>query len=147
MAGEGREQAGRDLVVVSGREASEIEVFASEELRRYLSILQGAPVAACAAEDLTREAGCRPVVCGLPGSNSLIAELVASDPMPANLGPDGFILRTQALGELSTWLITGGSETGVLYGVYAFIEELGATFLISGDHLPRSPSGPPFAAP
>ena len=136
MAGEGREQAGRDLVVVSGREVSEIEVFASEELRRYLSILQGAPVAACAAEDLTREAGCRPVVCGLPGSNSLIAELVASDPMPANLGPDGFILRTQALGELSTWLITGGSETGVLYGVYVFIEELGATFLISGDHLP-----------
>ena len=136
MAGHGRGQSGGDLVVVSAREASDIEAFAGEELRRYLAILQGAPVAARASEDLTREAGCRPVICGLPESNPLVAELVASDPIPATLAPDGFILRNQALGDLSAWLITGGSETGLLYGVYAFLEELGATFLISQDLLP-----------
>ena len=136
MAGHGRGQSGGDLVVVSGREASDIEAFAGEELRRYLAILQRAPVAACASEDLTREAGCRPVICGLPESNPLVAELVASNPIPATLAPDGFILRAQALGDLSACLITGGSETAVLYGVYAFLEELGATFLISQDLLP-----------
>ena len=126
----------RKLTVVVGREATALEVFAGEELCRCLKGLRGVPVSIVHSDEWLENEGMNPILVGLPETNPLVAELVGEGRDPASLEPDGFILRSQDFRGSPAWLVSGRTAIGVLYGVYALLEEAGATFQISGDLLP-----------
>ncbi len=77
------------------------------------------------------------IVVGTPLSNHLICK--ASDQGLidlVSLGGDEFILKQTVLDGATVLLIAGGSPRGAVYGVCELFEQLGCTFVISGDHLP-----------
>ncbi len=132
------DQPSNQLVVIVGEKAGPLELFAAEELRRYLRRLSGKPVTITNSTEWTATDGTNPIVVGLPVNNPLAFEMVKEGQDPTSLGPDGFIIRSQEFAGSTAWLVTGHTEIGVLYGAYALLEEAGATFLISGDLLPET---------
>ena len=123
--------------IVIGRLATPLEVFAGEELSRYLERLGGAPVSIVNSDEWSESEGMNPIIVGLPETNPLVAEMTGEGKDSASLEPDGFILRSQDFRGSPACLVTGRTAIGVLYGAYALIEEAGATFQISGDLLPE----------
>ncbi len=52
------------------------------------------------------------------------------------LGKDRYWIKTDAYRNKKIHLIVGGDENGVLYGAYAFAEQLGVRFYLEGDVVP-----------
>jgi hypothetical protein len=125
-------QAGSSLpaaptLVSIRKDASDLELFAASELRRYVYLRTGKLL------PVTRKvsAGDRIVVsrkdakfCGRLGST---------------LGPQQFTLQTSTARDGKVWWIVGGDEVGTLYGAYRFAEKLGVRFGVDGDVLPDEP--------
>jgi hypothetical protein len=86
--------------------------------------------------DWTPGGGESAVIIGVPKHNSLVAERSNSNAGETELGSEGYLLQSGKLGGTPTWLVTAGTEIGVLYGAYALLEAAGATFQISEDLLP-----------
>ena len=135
------EPTDRALSVVVGEDAGSLEVFAAAELARYLGLLSGCEIITWRADEWLESRVGVPLAVGLASSNSLVAKLLGADSAAAKLGPEGFLLRSYLFARSPAWLVTGAAEIGVLYGVYALLEEVGATFLISGDLLPQPRRG------
>ncbi len=129
--------AGSRTTIVLGVDATPFEAFAGKELSRYLGCLSGLPVAIATSDEWTGDDREDCVLVGLPETNPLIQEVLREEGAPTNLDPDGFVLRSQKFRGLPSWLVTGRTAMGVLYGVYSLLEEAGATFLLSGDLLPE----------
>ncbi len=91
-------------------DAGEQEVYAADELRRYLELMSGKPFC------VVREKGEKPVIAVGKAALDFI-------PLDEGLGNDGFIIKTagENLG------IYGGKR-GVIYGVYELLERLGCRF-------------------
>ncbi len=96
--------------------ASEPELFAAEELQKYLRQMTGVEV---------------PVSARSRGSKTIHVGVVSGDDSPLrNAGDDGFIIRTRK----EALVLAGASPRGALYAVYAFLEEvLGCAWLKPGD--------------
>lgn len=101
-----------DYKIVIAADAIPSERYAAEELQRYLEIMSGSNLS------IVTDSGQANPRAILVGDSKHSRELL-SDPRLAELGPDGFILRSDA-GRL---LIVGGKPRGTLNGVYTLLEE------------------------
>jgi len=111
--------------IVVPKDAHAAEQMAAEELARYVKMISGAElpvVSEGALADQAIEIGRTKAA-----TQALAAEL-AQD-------PDGtFIEATER-----RLILTGGSDRGVLFAVYAFLESLGCRFLAQDvEHIPKS---------
>ncbi|MDZ7371975.1 MAG: hypothetical protein ONB12_12485, partial [candidate division KSB1 bacterium] len=112
--------------------ASDLERLAGKELRRYLY--------ACSGELATISSGHGEqgdIFLALQGSR-LEAELFSrfKDLSRETLPVQGYAIHTVLEKGRPRVVIRGGSETGVLYGAYRFIEALGVRFYLHDDVLP-----------
>jgi len=120
--------SGRDLVrdgvsrytVVISAQAPPAERRAAEEFRRFIADMSGARLPL--ADDSRKVRG--PLV--LIG-RSRVLQRIAPGAVPADLGPEGFVIETRG-GHL---LIAGGGQRGTMYGVYEFLERLGCRWFTS----------------
>lgn len=99
-----------DYSIIISENAKPVEKTAAEELSKYLKKMSGAdiPVVSDSAEESENE-----IIIGNTDRD------VYSGVDFAELGEEGFCLK--AVGK--KLLIAGGSERGVIYGVYTFLEE------------------------
>ncbi len=104
------------LVIVQKHESGPRVKLAATELRRYIYLRTG--------------------------SLCKISDIKAASSSQINLNIDGslteeqFTIRTKTTGGHSVITITGGSDQGILYGAYRFIEKLGVRFYLHGDVIP-----------
>lgn len=105
-------------------DATALERFAAEEIRRYVYLRTGRllPVQKGVARGDRIVVSCKnPRFCGDLGQE---------------LGPDQFTLRTLQDDKQTSWWVVGGDETGTLYGAYRLAEKLGVRFGLDEDILP-----------
>ena len=113
--------------VVCAADADALELLAAQELIRYLRLLTGSE---------------NPRTDRLPGQGTVIVlhpaacrELgvtaAACDP-----GDQGFVIRSGTRGQLHYVAIAALAPRGLLYGVYALLEELGMGFYLGGETFP-----------
>ena len=110
------------------------EELAARELARFLTVLTGC--ASLLAAEAPAEGAC---------------VILTSDPMVAAsygvamaeeaLGDEGFHLRAFARGEQAGVVVAADTPVGVLYGVYALLEELGMGFMLGGETYPDGCGG------
>lgn len=114
--------------IVLGREASASERHAAAELQRFLEEISGARLPV-----VTEQGGPRLILVG----NSGVARKLKLSVDPAEVGPEGFRLRTAG----PHLLIAGGRRRGTLYGVYTFLEKLGCRwFTAEVSRIPKRPT-------
>ncbi len=117
--------------IVVPLKATPTERFAAEELRRYVAAMTGAEL-----KILTDEAPPAEGVINV-GRTALAAPLANRfDASLAGPGSDSFIIKKDDKG---TVIITGGSDRGMLYGVYEFLETQGCRWFFPGkigEHVP-----------
>ena len=94
--------------------ASPSEQHGAEELQKFLEEMSGARLPI--VTDARRPDGDLVLV----GDSKQLQKLGLQIPF-ANLGTEGFVLRTEG----KHLVIAGGKQRGTLYGVYAFLEKLG----------------------
>lgn len=104
------------LVIVRKPESSSRVKLAATELRRYIYLRTGS---LCKISDTT-SASSSQIIFNTDGS----------------LTEEQFNIRTKTTGQRSIVTITGGSDQGILYGTYRFIEKLGVRFYLHGDVIP-----------
>ena len=76
-------------------------------------------------------------ILGRPGHNPLIDKLIAEGKLSVNSGPQGYVLKKLKIDGQDEIMIAANDETGVLYGVYGFLEEHeGISFSFDGDIIP-----------
>ncbi len=129
------------LEILIGADAPEVERFAANELRRYLQMLFG--------RDISITAGPAPAdtplaLIGSPETNPAIAALGLESEWP-ELSDQGLVVKSLNAGGQPVWLIGGGAPPATLWAVYELVEQLGVTFLLSGDVFPDAPG--PLALP
>jgi len=103
-------------VIVCKQENGTLVKLAASELRRYIYLRTGS---------LSKIADSAPAKVGQ-------IELIID---PA-LGAEQFSIHTTVAGRSRRVIIKGGSEQGILYGAYRFIEKLGVRFYLHGDVIP-----------
>jgi hypothetical protein len=111
------------------RDASELESFAANEVRRYVYLRTGKVL---------------PVKKGVTSSDRIVVACKNTrfcGGLGPDLGPQQFTLRTGMVGGNRVWWIVGGDEVGTLYGAYRFAEKLGVRFGLDGDVVPDEPLG------
>jgi hypothetical protein len=109
------------------RDASELESFAAEEVRRYVFLRTGKLLAVKQGVI----SGDRVV---LTCKNSKLCGELGTD-----LEPQQFTLKSSTAGGKSVWWIVGGDAVGTLYGAYRFAEKLGIRFGLDEDVVPDEP--------
>lgn len=126
----------RCAVIVPAR-ASVVERHAADELRQFLNKVSGAEV----AERGHREAGLFSIFLGTPATCPEIGSFGVREEVE-RLSSEGFLLQADDRG----LLIAGRTPRGVLYGVYAFLEEqIGLRWFFPGEAGEYCPSKPTVA--
>ena len=97
-------------------DATPTQAAARTELLRGLGGLLGATPASADAVD-----GDGAIVVGTPASSPLVARLGLDT---AGLGPEGYLIRSVAIGGHDATVIAAGTDVGTLYGVFAFLRLL-----------------------
>lgn len=104
------------------------ECFAAVELQAFLRRLTGRTADFVIVDDDVCPAG-EIIVVGGPTSNAVARQLAASlaiEPAPlAALGPEGYRIKTDTIGNHRVTIVAGGSRVGTLYGVYDLLHRLG----------------------
>jgi len=116
-------------VVVLPVTASALERHAARELARYIGAMSGGD-AAIETEDSPRE----------PGRTALFVgrTKLGAAAIPADLPPDGFIVKTVPQDGRTVLLVVGASDTSTLYAAYDTLERLwGVGFMWDGEHVPH----------
>lgn len=113
--------------IVVGSEPTKLERLAARELQKYL--YAGTDTLLPIADHAQGDA----IAVGTPASNPLVRRL---EPQIAELGDQGFLLRTLKDGNRRVLLVAGNTPHGVLYGVYSLLEEYGFGFYLGGDAIP-----------
>ena len=120
---------GLPLTVEAGHTRTPSGNLAVRELQRYLGKMFANPVT------VSEQAQNPVVVMGTPESNPLIQQMIRQGKivLPQGKNADqGYAIKTVG----KTIYVAASTEIGMLYGVYALLEEYGACFQISGDCLP-----------
>lgn len=104
------------LVIVRKPECSPRVQLAASELRRYIYLRTGS---------LSKIAETAPASAGQIGLT-----------IDRALGAEQFSIRTTVINSHRMVSIKGGSDLGILYGAYRFIEKLGVRFYLHGDVIP-----------
>lgn len=116
-----------DFRIVLPKEADAVMRYAASELQRYLLDISGAYLP---ADGVTTDGPC--LVLG-----------TASDGRPKFTDPDGFAISTRP----QRVEITGGNSLGMLFGVYAFLEQLGCRWIVPGPDGEVVPKHDPLIVP
>ena len=116
-------QSGRPMTTIQiGASASAQEVFAAEEIRTFIRRFTGAELAIFT----NRQSTTTPTVIalGTPDSNPVIRLLLADRHLhlDADLGDEGYVLKTVELDNKVIIAIAGNASRGVLYGAYDLVE-------------------------
>ena len=139
----------QDIMVVLGQAATDFEVYASNELVKYLKMLFHLNVSMENEQNVTANSLNAPaILLGTPQSNPLLVELLARGRVPFDEeapGDDGYVIKSETYKNQNVILIGGSNENGVLYGVYEFLQLYGIRFYSTGDVLPENPN--PFSLP
>lgn len=118
--------------------------LAAKELKRYLYLVTGKlpEIAPLSGKDKPQK---NSIV--LANNDELSKLGFQTDEMPKiAFKGDGFLIIQQDIGGKPALAIIGGTDLGVLYGAYRYIEELGVRFYPHGDVLPaEKPETIPFA--
>ena len=122
--------------IVLGESASDSDCFAAGELQSYieklakvrLDIVKPAEALAAGEEAM--------VLVGQPENNALARNALDGVHDTAQLDEEGFVIHTGELQGRPTVALAGRTDIGTLYAVYALVEMLGATFVLSKDILP-----------
>ena len=140
LAGCGRGAKGP--VIYIAKDALALERFGAAELRRYLYLSTGGlgPIIRIDSFRDLRKPGLILDQKGrwLPGSakGPLSADRIHAG-LLTDLSPGEYKLMTVKQNGKSHLLIAGGGGTGILYGIYTFIEKLGVRFYLDGDVVPE----------
>jgi hypothetical protein len=113
--------------LLPGRNSSDIERYAVQELRGYLARLTDEKVAQEPGDGTA-------IVIGARASNPTLAEFTPS--LPETLGEQEIVVASGSYAGQPAVAITGGSPAAVLWATYAFLEKLGVVFEFSGEILP-----------
>lgn len=121
----------RSISIVLSEKASELEIFAADELKRYLSIIypnrQFPRVSALPDKQPA-------ILLGTLKSFPELKEFIQENDLKK---PDSFVVtRTKPKGEF-LGIVAGADPRGTLYGVYALLEELGFGFYLSYETKPE----------
>ncbi|MFN8008349.1 MAG: alpha-glucuronidase family glycosyl hydrolase [Terriglobia bacterium] len=124
--------------IIVGISPSESTLFAASEMQKYLTALSGAPLKIVSdAEASKHSRQTTQILIGNPENNSLIREAVQLGLVNfAPLKPGGYLLKSWHLKHQPIVVVGGNDEAATLYAVYEFIEQLGVTFLLTGDVIP-----------
>jgi len=114
-------------VISIRQDASELELLAANEVRRYIYLRTGTVMQ---VKKGVRNGDQVAVTCK---SREFCGEL------GQELGPQQFRLKTVAADRGKTWWVVGGDEVGTLYGAYRFAEKLGVRFGLDEDVVPDEP--------
>lgn len=121
--------------VVVGRGAGSLELYAAEELRKYLRDLYGfdAPL------ENDPEANCDGyLIVGNPESNpEITAALTGEWP---KISDQGIVLKRGSLRRKPALVLGGGSPAATLWAVYEFVQRAGVQFLLEKDVFPSHPA-------
>ena len=118
------------------RDASDSDCFAAGELQSYieklakvrLDIVKPAEALAAGEEAM--------VLVGQPENNALARNALDGVHDTTQLDEEGFVIHTDEMEGRPTVALAGRTDIGTLYAVYALVEMLGATFVLSKDILP-----------
>lgn len=130
----GRQSA---AVIVVSKDAPKLEQLAAVELARYIEKLSYAKPDIVGPDDIEKDEEKTLLLVGSPETNPLAGKALAEMQNPEKLKAGGFVIHTDSLDKHPVVVISGVDEVGTLYGVYAILEMLGATFLLTGDLLPE----------
>jgi hypothetical protein len=114
-------------VIAIRKDATELEAFAANEVRRYVYLRSGKVL---------------PVKRGLTAGNRIVVSSRNAGfcgELGNRLGPHQFTLKSGTAGGKRVWWIVGGDEVGTLYGAYRFAEKLGIRFGLDEDIVPDEP--------
>jgi len=115
----------RQVSVVVGEKAPDLERFAAAELCGYLNKLFGFNVLPTTTPDASASAI---FLVGTPGSNPLIETL-------PKVGEQGIVIQNLK-GNTPTLVVSGGGSRATLWAVYELAERWGVTYLLDRDILP-----------
>ena len=126
-----------DLAIVAG--PSPLEKHAAEEFAKYAGQMTGSPPAV--QEQVQSRAG-RESTWVSVGQTSVLDELAKKGAirLPADLGEEGFLVKSAKSDGLSYLVIVGGSPKATLYAVYDYLESFCKVgFFGDGENIPRMP--------
>ena len=123
------------LEILIGADAPEVEQFAASELQRYVRMLFGQEVD---VGDGPAPAGTPLALVGSPETNPAIAALGLESEWP-EVSDQGVVVKSLEAGGRPVWMIGGGAPPATLWAVYELVENMGVTFLLSGDVFPDAP--------
>ena len=109
------------------RDASVLESFAANEVRRYVYLRSGKFL---------------PVKRGVVAGDRIVVSCKHTSfcgGLGNEVGPQQFTLKSGVAGGKRVWWIVGGDEVGTLYGAYRFAEKLGIRFGLDEDVVPDEP--------
>jgi hypothetical protein len=118
--------AGPKLIAIR-KDASELESFAANEVRRYVYLR-------------TRQV--LPVKRGVIAGDRIVVSCKNTKfcgELGNDLGPQQFTLKAGTADGKRVWWVVGGDEVGTLYGAYRLAEKLGVRFGLVEDVLPDEP--------
>ena len=121
--------------IVIGSHATDMEIYAARELARYLFERTGQAI------PIRRDSGPMDTPTFLIGgisTNRYVAQLHRKGELNAldSLGSQGYLLKSFS-GRPGILVISGGSPTGTLYGVYGLLTDFyGVSFSFAGDVMP-----------
>jgi len=129
-------KTGKNLTVFYASDATQQEILAAREIRKYIYLRTGELATLKAVTSLPFQRGIS-IVSGVkgsrlfqfPGNHDITKEI-------SNLSPDSYLLRTIRFQKHNLLIIAGGDVTAILYGAYAFARKLGIGFYLYGDIIP-----------
>ncbi len=124
-----------DLAIVAG--PSPLEKHAAEEFAKYAGQMTGSPPVV--QEQIQLQAG-RESACVSVGQTSVLDELAKKGAirLPADLGEEGFMVKSAKSDGVGYLVIVGGSPKATLYAVYDYLErECKVGFFPDGEQIPR----------
>ena len=149
LARPGLSRSSRSLAVAKGGEARASIVlgeganaayrYAASQLQTYLHDLSGAEFSIVPDSQLSAQARSDTLIfVGGPSVNPALAPV--AEKLGLKLGTlkaGGFVIRTARFNSHPAVVIAGPDGFSTMYGVYDLVERLGATFLLTGDILPK----------
>jgi hypothetical protein len=125
--------------IVLGEGASPAYRYAATELLKYLHDLCGAQFSVIPEAKLSSKAKQQTLIfVGGPAVNASLLALAQKLRLNlTRLKAGGFVIKTGRFKGHPSVVVAGQDGFSTLYGVYNLVERLGATFLLTGDILPR----------
>ncbi len=137
LPGHASSAAARTEAILSPRDASFMETLAAHEVRRYTYLRTGKLLPILPTQDAAPQAG--RVIIVARKDRPLVQTLASQfqqERVLDTLAAQAYWLKTLSAEGRQVLLVTGGDDTGTLYGAYRFAEHLGVRFYLDGDVVP-----------